>query len=331
MEEKKENTATEKEAEEGKYPKPPEEDFYGGNVKAGTSLREFLKKRSIRFILAALAFLIAVFSFVNLRAGKNRHVSEVSENKPTTHPLYTPAEMDEAISSSGKARMKRSTVKVEKNTPNERKLRTGITVFTGKNEDESPIRNRKQRRNEPLLGLPAGTIIPAFLRQNVLSFNVITPVIAEVSTDVVRDGKVLIPKGSRFIGEAEVIKTLDRINVTFRKLIFEHGSVVFKKNEELRIMAIAQSPGGPGGIDGIVDKHTDKRVLKAIGKSLVAGASLFVGGKAQDPYALEDQLRFNLAQNLTDEAARDLRSVKIEKSITVKAFEPIEVLLLEAL
>ncbi len=75
----------------------------------------------------------------------------------------------------------------------------------------------------------------------------------------------------------------------------------------------------------------DMRVLKAMGETALAGVSLFSGGIRTDAYALEDQLRMNLAQNLTQEARQDLRSVKVETSVTVDSFTPVQVILLEAI
>ena len=80
-----------------------------------------------------------------------------------------------------------------------------------------------------------------------------------------------------------------------------------------------------------MEKHRDVKALKAIGETLLGGASLFVGSGRRDPYNLEDQLRVNLAQNLTNQASQDLRSVKTEQSITVEAYTPIQVIILEAI
>jgi type IV secretory pathway VirB10-like protein len=119
------------------------------------------------------------------------------------------------------------------------------------------------------------------------------------------------------------VKSLDRINVRFDLLVLPDG-------REKRIQAIALSEDGAAGIKGKVDKHTDKKVLKAIGESVLSVGTLFLGGRSEDPFSLEDQLRLNVAQNLSDEARRDLREVKVEKSVTVEAYQPIYVLLLEA-
>jgi len=137
---------------------------------------------------------------------------------------------------------------------------------------------------------------------------------------------VVIPKDSVFLGEAAVVKSVDRINVRFDLLIFPDG-------HEVRVKALALAEDSAAGIPGDVDKHTDRKVLKAIGETLLAGASLFAGGRSTstDPFSLQDQMRLNLTQNLTNQAAQDLRSTKIEKSITVEAYTPIQVILLDAI
>lgn len=183
---------------------------------------------------------------------------------------------------------------------------------------------RPEKEKEQPLGLPAGTKVPAFLEDRIFSFNVAAPVIAIIAKDFKWNGRTVIPKGSKLLGEANVLKSLDRINVNFERLIFPDGS-------ERRVRAIALADDGASGIRGKLDKHRDTKVLKAIGETLLSGASLFVGSTSSSPYSLQDQLRSNVAQNLSNQAAQDLRSVKVAESITVEASTPVQVVFLEAL
>ena len=71
-------------------------------------------------------------------------------------------------------------------------------------------------------------------------------------------------------------------------------------------------------------------MIKAVGESVLSMGALFLGGRSQDPFNMQNQLELNVAQNLSDEARRDLRSVNVEKSVTAEASKPIFVFLLEA-
>lgn len=182
----------------------------------------------------------------------------------------------------------------------------------------------KERNNDLKLGLPAGTKIPALVKDTIFSFNVEAPVIALVTRDFLEDGAVTIPKDSRFLGTAGILKSLSRINVRFDQLILPDG-------RELNVRALALSEDGSAGIKGKVSKHRDMRVLKALGETTLAGVSLFAGGIQTGPYSMEDNLRMNLAQNLTSEARNDLRGVKVDTSITVEGFTPVQVILLDGI
>lgn len=210
---------------------------------------------------------------------------------------------------------------------NQRKHDSRIEVFIQENEkfEREDEEINLDRKIEGKLGLSAGALIPARVQGTIFSFNTKAPVICSVTKDIEKDGNVLIPKESRFLGEADVIKSINRINVSFHLLIFPDG-------REIRVRAMAVSSDSSSGIKGREDKHHDRRALKAVGETLLAGASLFTAGfPSPESYSLQDELRLNLAQNLTQEAARDLRSEKIDTSITVENFTPVQVLLLDGI
>lgn len=198
-----------------------------------------------------------------------------------------------------------------------------IAVFVYKDQKQSlgDVQSRSLAKSEPL-GIPSGTRIPALLSNRIFSFNVEAPVVALVNQDFKWKDKVVIPKGTQFLGEASVVKSIDRINVSFNVLIFPDG-------KEVRVRAMALSPDGAGGIKGKVQKHRDIKALKAVGETLLGGVSLFAGGVRSAPFSMEDQLRLNLTQNLTNQAAQDLRSVRVDESITAEAYTPIDVMILE--
>lgn len=205
---------------------------------------------------------------------------------------------------------------------NKRNYASDIAVFVYKDEKElMASRQSKSFKSEPL-GIPSGTRIPALLSNRIFSFNVEAPVIALIDRDFKWKDKVVIPKGTKFLGEASVVKSIDRINVSFNTLIFPDGN-------EVKVRAMALSPDGAGGIKGKVQKHRDIKALKAVGETLLGGVSLFAGGVRSAPFSMEDQLRLNLTQNLTSQAAQDLRSVRVDESITAEAYTPIDVMILE--
>jgi len=205
-----------------------------------------------------------------------------------------------------------------------RNYATDIAVFVYQKEKlDSQSQVRDSQKNESL-GLPSGTRIPATLSNRIFSFNIAAPVIVVLDRDFKWKNQVLLPKGTKFLGEASVVKSIDRINVNFDSLIFPDG-------RQLKVRAMALSPDGSGGIKGKVEKNRDIRVLKAIGEVALSGASLFVGGLSSQPYSLEDQLRMNLTQNLAGQASQDLRSVRVEQSITVEASTPVDVMILESI
>jgi len=196
-------------------------------------------------------------------------------------------------------------------------------VFLFKKEPERESQTRTERSEKVKLGLASGTKIPALLGDRVFSFNVDAPVVAVLSKDFTAGEKPVIPKGSKFLGEANVLKSLDRINVRFHLLVLPDG-------REIRVNALALSEDGAAGIKGKVEKQTDMKIVKAIGESVLSMGALFLGGRSQDPFSMQDQLELNVAQGLSDEARKNLRSVNVEKSVTAEASKPIFVFLLEA-
>ena len=306
-------------------PLPPEPEFFDelkSSKKAAGVIQDILEKKWIRLVLVtAGVFILCALLFYK---PSKKHIEKPTPRPDENRIVITTQSMERAIDSSAKGK----TVRVRQNENRQslsekRKYDTSIAVFVEKPERPKPDSSTTVREEEIKLGVPSGTKIPALLTERIFSFNVAAPVTALLPKDFILKDKVVIPKDSKFLGEVNVLKSVDRVNVRFDLLIFPDG-------RELRIRAIALSEDGSSGIKGKVNKHTDTKVLKAIGETLLAGASLFVGGRCQDPYSLQDQMRVNLADNLTNSASQDLRSVKVDKSITVESGMNIQVMLLEA-
>lgn len=214
---------------------------------------------------------------------------------------------------------------LERQKREKRNYATEIAVFLFKEKEAKESPRVSRRRVNPKLGLPAGTKIQAYTSGTIFSFNVASPATAIISKDMEKDGVVIIPKDSKFLGEVAILKSLNRVNVNFDLLIFPDG-------REVKVRAMALSEDGSSGIKGRVNKHRDMRVLKALGETVLGGAAIFGrGGVSRDPYSLEDRFRENAFDNLTGMAREDLRNVRTDASITVESFTPIQVILLEAI
>jgi len=312
--------------EKAKTPPPPEKEFLQKlTPDEERSFRgpDFFEKKWVRWLLVLIVpLLLCVLLFPHGKAKTKPKASGHSDEKRT---LMTRETMERAIQVAGVDRPKPSVeTRQVKTQVKKRNYASDMAVFIFREEEEKARQDVLLASPEDEIGLPSGTRIPVYLLNRIFSFNTAAPVLAVLPQDFKWRNEIRLPKGSRFLGEANVMKSLDRINVRFDLLILPDG-------REMRIRAMGLSADGSAGIRGKVEKHGDLRVLKAIGETLLAGAGLFVGNTAGDPYSLDDQMRMNLAQNLTNEARRDLRGVKVETSITTEAYTPIQIILLEAI
>ncbi len=306
-------------------PKPPEQGFSEkpkGWEKDWFGLRELGENRLVRLGAALLIVACAGFYVMSHKTPKTKVLSVPAAEQ--NRVAMTAASMERAIDASFKSKKQDVSVKPLKIlSRTKRKLDSAMGVFLFKKEPERVIQTGIERPEKFKLGLASGTKIPALLGERVFSFNVDAPVVALVSRDFMTGEKTVIPKGSKVLGEANVLKSLDRINVRFQLLVLPDG-------REIRVNALALSEDGAAGIKGKVEKHTDMKMAKALGESVLSMGALFLGGRSQDPFNMQNQLELNLAQNLSDEARRNLRSVNVEKSVTAEASKPIFVFLLEA-
>jgi len=308
-----------------KRPMPPEPGFLDepkGLEKAHFSIRDFVEKKWVRWsLLLVLIFSASILLTKPNKKPKNpENLSALDEKRV----IMTASSMERVIDASAKTK---PAVKPERpsrvSERKQRKLDSAIAVFVAGGEPDKILGRREEGPERTSLGLPAGTKIPALLQDRVFSFNVEAPVLAVLAKDFVYQEQVVIPKDSKFLGEASVVKSLDRINVQFHLLVLPDG-------REIRVQAMALSEDGAAGIKGKVEKQTDMKIFKAIGESALSVGTLFLGGRSRDPFNLEDQLRLNVAQNLSQEASRNLRDVQTQKSVTAEAYKPVYVLLLEA-
>ena len=273
------------------------------------------------------AVLLIIFvALILMPHSSKRKATKGSVNTEEKRLTMTAMSMGQAIETASKpARIEATERPLKIQTRTKRKLDSKIAVFLRESQADPKAAAQSPRTEKLKLKIPSGTKIPAFLEDRVFSFNVEAPVLAVLAKDFRVREKVVIPQGSKFVGEANVLKSLDRINVRFHLLVMPDG-------RELRVNAMALSEDGAAGLKGKTEKHTDMKVLKAIGESVLSVGSLFLGrGSSTDAFNLEDQLRLNVAQNLSEDAQRSLQGVKIEKSVTVEGGKPVFVFLLEAI
>jgi type IV secretory pathway VirB10-like protein len=169
----------------------------------------------------------------------------------------------------------------------------------------------------PLRGnyfMPTGFTFNAILGGAVFSYNLTTPAIAVTDDDVVYQGEVVIPRGSRFIGSVGVTHTLDRINIDFMTCVFPDG-------QEIRLSAIALSMDGSAGIPGKVEKHTDVVAAKVAMKAILNGVQTATSAAAPTvENSMVNDLTQQASQNIDVPNVKTLESVYVEDRTPLKIF-----------
>jgi len=186
----------------------------------------------------------------------------------------------------------------------------------------APVANLSFSPPEPI-GLPLGTKMLALLKDKIFSFNVENQIETELLKDVYYLGKLRLPRGTKFFGQVLILHSEDRVNIRFHKFLLPWG-------EEREVRAVAHSLDGSGGIKGKVHRHFAKRFFSIAGKTTLGALTLFTVQNRQDAFSLDDQLRLTAAGNLSEEAQRELDTLKTAKAITVEGSIPILIVLLES-
>jgi len=147
-----------------------------------------------------------------------------------------------------------------------------------------------------------GYIFDAVLRTAIFSYNLESPVIAETEYDIIYLEKVIIPKGSKIIGYASVLKSGDRVNVFFHTIVFPDGS-------EIQFAGLGLNTDGSAGIPGKVKKYREKVPAKILLEAVSNIAAPGVGGA--------------VVRGLSDEAQKEMETYQPTFSISVKKDIPI--------
>ncbi len=115
--------------------------------------------------------------------------------------------------------------------------------------------------------LPMGSTIPAKLLNSVLSSDSNSPVMAEISEEIYWKNSVMIPAGTKAIGQGTLDDGTERLQVRFHTLVHPEG-------QQHSISALALLGDGSSGIAG--DFHS-----RSFPKQAGRFAGTFVGGLAQ--------------------------------------------------
>ncbi|MFA5858187.1 MAG: TrbI/VirB10 family protein [Elusimicrobiota bacterium] len=152
-----------------------------------------------------------------------------------------------------------------------------------------------------------GYMFDAVLQTAIFSYNIESPVIAEIEYDVIYLDKIILPKHSKIIGYASILKSDDRVNIFFHTTVFPNG-------QELKINALTLNTDGSLGIPGVVKKYQEILPAKIL---LETAANIAVPGIAKP-----------IIKELTADSARDL-SYKPTYSVTVKKGTPVVVYIVD--
>ena len=198
-----------------------------------------------------------------------------------------------------------------------------------------PAGNGKEEKSSASAGggsavaVPQGTVIDAYTKYKIFSYNTSVPVIAVASSGYYSGGKAVLKKGDKFFGTVSVKHSLNRLNINFDKIIERSGN-------SLSIDAIAMMPDGSGGVKGDVHRHYAGNILTSIAQGIAGAASIFVGGgsgvNSSNPYTFQNQVRENVAQNELNSAQNGLNGYAESNqniSITLPAGASIKIIFLK--
>ena len=156
--------------------------------------------------------------------------------------------------------------------------------------------------------LPTGTALRGAVENAIFSYNLEVPAVAQLESDAEYCNPlepevcygVVFPRKTRLIGKALILKSNNRVNISFYLAVLPNG-------DELPISAIALSPDGSAGIKGKVKKHKDSMVASAALKGALSGAATVasltanpVVGAAGEAMAQESVKEIDLSREQVD-------------------------------
>ena len=210
----------------------------------------------------------------------------------------------------------------------ERGIRGGGRPVKTEDYNPAPPKQNNNNRYKDIV-IRQGTVVSAYTKYKIFSYNTGVPIIAILSNSYYYHGKARLKKGDKFFGTVSVKHSLNRLNISFDKIIKRSG-------EEVSIDAIAMMPDGSGGIKGDVHYHYAGNILTSIAQGVIGAASIFVGGgsgiNSSNPYTFQNQIRENVAQNELNQAQNGINSYADSNqniSITLPKDTPIKIMFLK--
>lgn len=173
--------------------------------------------------------------------------------------------------------------------------------------------------------LPAGTILKATTKNAIFSFNLETPVVAELDEPAIcpKTNAVVLPQGTKLIGTASILKSDDRVNVNFRLAVLPAPS-----GKEYNIQGLILHPDGSAGLKGTVKEYKEVRLMSSAAAGAVSGVGQAVAATAGQPIvgqALGGALSAGASEIQTGMAP------KVDVSISVAPFQKCGIFLLNRL
>ena len=145
-----------------------------------------------------------------------------------------------------------------------------------------------------------GFTFDAVLKTAIFSFNAISPVIAQTEFDITFLGKVVIPKNTKIIGNSNIEKTIDRVNVVFNTIVFPDG-------QEIKFTGLALHTDGSGGIPGKVKKQKTRLPAKILLSAAATGASV----------AAQNEVPAQMIKGIAEDTQQEMAG-KQDYSISIK-------------
>lgn len=209
----------------------------------------------------------------------------------------------------------------------ELKLDTKMAVFVYKNKPVATAAVFHKKLNKIISynnGIPPGITVYADLVNAVFSYNALAPAKAELLQDIYSNTKkIILPKGSVFLGKVSTIHSQNRVNITFSQVVMPDGKTY-------QVRAIALSDNGSAGIKGQVSSPAALDAVEGVGEAVLGLGSLFFGGNNANPYSMNDQLKYAAGSSLTNQAGNSLANAQANNktTITVKAGKTIKIMFL---
>jgi len=192
------------------------------------------------------------------------------------------------------------------------------------------INYKNALNNSIKAAIPIGTVVNAYIKYKIFSYNTEVPVIAILSNAYYYKNKQFLKKGDKFFGMVSIKHSINRINIHFNRIIKTDGS-------SLNIDAVAMMPNGSGGVKGNVHHHYATNALTSLAQGVVGAAAMFAGGgsavNSSNPYTFQNQIRQNVAQNELNQAQNGLDSMASsaqQTTITLSEGTPIKIIFLRA-